>query len=59
MRDRGGQRWLPGLETGWVVGEHTPMNYGFGATDAATGERLGLDEVWESVRARERERRGR
>jgi hypothetical protein len=59
VRDRSGQRWLGGLEAGWMAGEHTPMNYGFGATDPGAGEDLVLDEVWEAVRIREGERRGR
>ena len=59
VRDRSGRRWLPGLEAGWVAGEQTPMNYGFGATDAADADLLALDEVWEAVREAERGRRHR
>ncbi len=57
VREWGGERWLDARRAAFLRAENTPMDYGFAAVAAATGESVGLESARERIREVERARR--
>ena len=57
VRDLDGEQWLPAADAGYVRVETSPMDFGWGAVEAAKAGSIDLGEAREQIRTAERGRR--